>query len=189
MCFLDGKQAFDRVWHLGMLYKLHSCVDQTTFSAIRNMYDNTTSCVSNQGLTSDWFPILQGTRQGGNSSPYIYLVYIDGLIKELEKWAWSFFILLEPVMSHGSWWHGSNIAVEEWFTTEVEHMPCVRVQVAIWIQPLKCGVIVFNEMSTKQVHFSQWNIGSAQICEVDDYTRLGITCNKFMDNSMCIQYF
>ena len=55
MCFLDGKQAFDRVWHLGMLYKLHSCVDQTTFSAIRNMYDNTTSCVSNQGLTSDWF--------------------------------------------------------------------------------------------------------------------------------------
>ena len=46
---------------------------------------------------------------------------------------------------------------------------------------------MFNEMSTKPVHFSQWNIGSAQICEVDDYTRLGITCNKFMDNSMCIQ--
>ena len=84
-------------------------------------------------------------------------------------------------MSHGSWWHGSNIAVEEWFTTDVEHM---------WrfeYNPLQCGVIVFNEMSTKQVHFSQWNIGSAQICEVDDYTYLGITCNKFMDNSMCIQ--
>ena len=46
---------------------------------------------------------------------------------------------------------------------------------------------MFNEMSTKQVDFSQWNIGSAQICEVDDYTYLGITCNKFMDNSMCIQ--
>ena len=53
--------------------------------------------------------------------------------------------------------------------------------------PLKCGVIVFNEKSTKKVHVRQWNIGSAQICEVDDYTHLGITCNKFMDNSMCIQ--
>ena len=42
-------------------------------------------------------------------------------------------------------------------------------------------------MSTKQVHVSQWNIGSAQICEVDDYTHLVITCNKFMYNSMCIQ--
>ena len=46
---------------------------------------------------------------------------------------------------------------------------------------------MFNEMSTKKVHFSQWNIGSVQICEVDNYTHLGITCNKFMDNSMCIQ--
>ena len=46
---------------------------------------------------------------------------------------------------------------------------------------------MFNEMSTKQVQVSQWNIRSAQICEVDNYTHLGITCNKFMDNNMCIQ--
>ena len=46
---------------------------------------------------------------------------------------------------------------------------------------------MFNEMSTKQVQVSQWNIRSAQICEVDNYTHPGITCNKFMDNSMCIQ--
>ena len=59
VCFLDGKQAFARVRHLGMLYKLHSCVDQTTLSAIRNIYDNMPSCVSNQGVTSYWLPILQ----------------------------------------------------------------------------------------------------------------------------------
>ena len=96
VCFLDGKQAFARVRHLGMLYKLHSCVDQTTLSAIRNIYDNMPSCVSNQGVTSYWLPILQWTRQGGKSSPYIYLVYIDGLIKELKEWTWSFFVWTEP---------------------------------------------------------------------------------------------
>ena len=46
---------------------------------------------------------------------------------------------------------------------------------------------MFNEISTITVHVSQWYIGSAQICEVDNYTQQGITCNTFMDNSMCIQ--
>jgi len=171
-----------------MLYKLHSCVDQTTFSAIRNMYDSMASCVSNQGLTSNCFPILQGTRQGGKSSPYIYLVYIDGLIKELEK------------SGHGLSLYCLNMSCPTVADDMVlislsrnglqQMLNLCHVYACKWrfeYNPLKCGVIVFNEMSTKQVDFSQWNIGSAQICEVDDYTYLGITCNKFMDNSMCIQ--
>ena len=130
MCFLDGKQTFDRVWHLGMLYILHSCVDQTTFSAIRNMYDNTTSCVSNQGLTSDWFPILQGTRQGGNSSPYIYLVYIDGLIKEQEKCGHGLSLYILNMSCPTVADHMVLISLSR-NGTDVEHMTCVRLQVAI----------------------------------------------------------
>ena len=42
------------------------------------------SCVRKQHILSDWFDVLQGTRQGGKSSPILYLLFIDGLIKELE---------------------------------------------------------------------------------------------------------
>ena len=31
------------------------------------------------------FPVLQGTRQGGISSPALYLIYINDLISELEQ--------------------------------------------------------------------------------------------------------
>ena len=42
------------------------------------------SYVKYKGLTSETFPIQQGTRQGNKSSPLLYLLYINGLIKELE---------------------------------------------------------------------------------------------------------
>lgn len=37
VCFLDGKQVFDRIWHLGLLYKLYTRVDPTTFVAITHV--------------------------------------------------------------------------------------------------------------------------------------------------------
>ena len=41
MCFLDGKQAFDHVWHDGPFFKLIEYgIDSTTMLALRNMYSN-----------------------------------------------------------------------------------------------------------------------------------------------------
>ena len=83
-CFLDARQAFDRVWHAGLFLKLSECgIDQTYLKIFIQMYDNMKSCVRNNGHVSEWFNVLQGTRQGGKSSPVLYLLYIDGLIKEL----------------------------------------------------------------------------------------------------------
>ncbi|KAH3879438.1 hypothetical protein DPMN_005787 [Dreissena polymorpha] len=53
--------------------------------AIREMYRNSTSRVRHRGLISEPLPIGQGTRQGGKSSPLLYLIYINGLIEKLEE--------------------------------------------------------------------------------------------------------
>lgn len=42
------------------------------------------SCVRHQGCKSDWFPILQGTSQGGIISPLLYLKFLNDLLYELE---------------------------------------------------------------------------------------------------------
>ena len=42
------------------------------------------SCVKGHSSKSDWFPILQGTRQGGVISPFLYLIFINDLLYELE---------------------------------------------------------------------------------------------------------
>ena len=63
-CFLDARQAFDRVWHHGLFFKLHATgIDNHTFLAFVDIYRNMQSCVRNRHILSDWFSVLQGTRQ------------------------------------------------------------------------------------------------------------------------------
>ena len=85
VCCLDGRQAFDNVWHDGLFYKLIKLgLDNSTLLALRAMYKDASCHVKHCGLRSKNFPVMQGTKQGGRSSPILYLAFIDGLIKELE---------------------------------------------------------------------------------------------------------
>ena len=64
--FLDLFKAFDSVWHQGLFYKLYQCgIRGFTYKAIVDLYTEMKSCVKYNGCTSEWFPVLQGTRQGG----------------------------------------------------------------------------------------------------------------------------
>lgn len=86
VCWLDGRSAFDCVWHDGLFFKLIEMgVDPSTLTALRSMYENSTCHVKFQGKCSKTFPVKQGTKQGGKASPILYLAFIDGLIKELEN--------------------------------------------------------------------------------------------------------
>ena len=101
-CFLDVKKAFDQVWHDGLFYKLHNCgVNKTVLGVIINLYTDMESCVKTQSHKSEWFPVRQGTRQGGVLSPFLYLVYDNDLIWELEESKWvclctEFTVVVQP---------------------------------------------------------------------------------------------
>lgn len=85
VCYLDTKQAFDRIQHESLIYKLYVIgVDSTTLLAFSELYSNLKRCVKNYQFTSDWFRIGQGTRQGGKCSPLLYLLFNDGLIRQLQ---------------------------------------------------------------------------------------------------------
>ena len=43
------------------------------------------SCVRGRGFKSDWFHMRQGTRHCGVILPFLYLLFINQLINELEK--------------------------------------------------------------------------------------------------------
>jgi len=61
----------------------HDYRQQHTELTERYVYICEQSPVRYQGLLSEQFPVLQGTRQGGKSSLLVYLFYIDNLIREL----------------------------------------------------------------------------------------------------------
>ena len=79
-CFLDIHKAFDKVWHNGLFVKLYSMgIRSKLLKSVINLHSNVESSVFHCGFFSNAFPVLQGTRQGGVISSFMYLCYIDDL--------------------------------------------------------------------------------------------------------------
>ena len=52
---------------------------------IRNIYNVNQSCVYLDGIKSEYFGITQGVAQGCTLSPTLFLIFVDGLMKEIES--------------------------------------------------------------------------------------------------------
>ena len=84
--FLDASKAFDRLVHSGLFIKLMDRNVPIIFlDIIISWYDGLTCRVKWANHYSDWFTITAGVRQGGVLSPDFYSIYVDELIKLLEK--------------------------------------------------------------------------------------------------------
>ena len=90
-CFLDVRKAFDAVWIDGLLFKLFSEFGVkgrmwlVMWLVIRNLYTGVKAQVLYSGLLSRKFDILQGTGQGRIPAPFMYKMYINGLLNELTQ--------------------------------------------------------------------------------------------------------
>ena len=79
-CFLDASKAFDRVNHWTLFRKLlYRGVPAVLIRIMLYWYRTRTFCVKWVSTTSECFNVLNGVRQGGILSPYLFIVYIDDL--------------------------------------------------------------------------------------------------------------
>ena len=53
-------------------------------SEIKSIYVNSSACVRVKGVESQHFRIDSGVRQGYIMSPWLFNVYMDGVLKELK---------------------------------------------------------------------------------------------------------
>ena len=73
-CFLNARQAFDKVWHEGLIYKLYLLgIDITLLKTVKAMHSEMHSRILFSGHYSDWFSVLQG--YGPRS--YIYAISMN----------------------------------------------------------------------------------------------------------------
>lgn len=73
--FLDVSQAFDRVWHDGLLFKLKKFLHPTYFLVIKSYLSDRNFQVRVGNSFSSIAPISAGVPQGGILSPILYNIY------------------------------------------------------------------------------------------------------------------
>ena len=89
-CFLDVRKAFDTVCYLSYVRNWVSTVE--CWFAIKNMHTNVKAQVLYSGSLSRMFGISQGTGQGRILAPFMYKVYINGLLNVLSNHCYAIFI-------------------------------------------------------------------------------------------------
>jgi len=77
--FLDANQAFDRVWHPGLLFKLKSLVPSTYFLILKSYLKDRFFQVSQYSSNSQIFQSLLGVPQGSILAPFLFTIYTSDI--------------------------------------------------------------------------------------------------------------
>ena len=184
VCYLDVEKAFDRVWHCGLFFKLHEYfgIQSELLRIIIELHTNMRSCVIFKGYTSDWFDILQGTRQGGVLSPFLFLCFTDDLLEELCRCSASLKISNHVI--------GCPAVCDDLLLASLskrgldELMRICFNNSCKWhfsYMPTKCCVIVYNESKYEYIRSNRsWVIGNSPVEEDENYKHLGVISNKYL---------
>ena len=86
LCALDLTKAFDKMNHFGLFIKLMDRLIPTNLlKVLEHWFSVCYTCVRWNGITSDFFKLKCGIRQGGVLSPHLFAVFIDDIIKTVGK--------------------------------------------------------------------------------------------------------
>ena len=85
-CFLDVRKAFDTVWSDGLL------INGRMWLEIIDLYRNVKVRVLYSGSLSRMFDISQVTGQGRFLAPFMFKVYINGLLNVLSDHCYAIFV-------------------------------------------------------------------------------------------------
>lgn len=86
--FLDVSQAFDKVWHSELLYKLKNILPPSHYLLLKSYLNNCFFAVSSGPEISNISPILAGVPQGAVLSPTLYnIIYTAHLDTSVAEYA------------------------------------------------------------------------------------------------------
>jgi len=83
---IDFEKAFDSLDHTYLLKVLSAFNFGPSFIQwIRTLYSNISSCIINNGFTSDYFTVGRGVRQGDPLSPLLFILGLEILACSIQK--------------------------------------------------------------------------------------------------------
>ena len=182
-CFLDVRKAFDTVWIDGLLFKLffEFGIRGRMWLALRSLYTGMKAHVLCFGSLSRKFDILQGTGQGRLLAPFMYKVYINGLLTELTSHSCALSLNNLSLSSPSFADDTSLLSIYPSFLNVFMQI-CYNYSLK-WryeFNHSKSGVVAFGE--TRLVHCiamkeRKWILGNDDVNELYEYKNLGVVKN------------
>ena len=192
-CFLDVRKAFDTVWIDGLLYKLFSDlgINGKMWLAIKDLYTDVQAQVLCDGTLSRLFEIGQGTGQGRILAPFMYKVYINGLLRTLSDHCLAISI---NTLSLPSPSFADDVTLLALFPSFLKALMSICYDYSVtWryeFNHSKSEIVTFGE--TKPIHAQslkkrEWFLGNTLVDELSEYKNLGVLKNCFNSFSSNIE--
>ena len=76
---------------------------KNVWSRIKSMYIDSSVSVRVKGVENEWFRIDSGVREGCIMSHWLFIVYMDVMMKDGRKWILPVFFYAHDLVLCGSW--------------------------------------------------------------------------------------
>ena len=173
---LDAEKCFDSICHVSLFLKLIDVLPVNHWLLLYNWYSKLNGIVKWNGTRGDSFNITRGTRQGSIISPYLFNIFINQLLYDLQSSDAGARI---GDMLFNSVAYADDITL---FSTNIKGLQnLIDICVAYsrrW--RFKFGIAKSKCMVTGAYPLSQnprWRLGDEYLCSVDKLDILGNTYN------------
>ena len=180
--FIDFRKAYDCINRNLLWSKLEKIgIRGKLFSAVKSLYASVASSVRVNNLTTEWFDVTCGLRQGCCLSPLLFNLFVNDLalrIKSLGKGVSIDDELISILL------YADDIVLMAESASDLQLMlDCLNEWCSsnsMMVNASKSNVIHFRPNSVLKV---AWNFkcGEKDLLLTDRYTYLGITLNEFLD--------
>ena len=168
--FLDVAQAFDKVWHEGMIFKIRQTLPQNVHAVLESYLENRHFRVKYKSFTTADFPINAGVPQGSVLGPLLYLLFTADIPTSHDLTTSTFADDTAIISRH------KNVDVANGQLQT--HLSQIERWLSLWrikVNEQKCRHIVFtlNKMPSPAIY-----LNGVVVPQTDEVTYLGIHLDK-----------